>query len=66
MSLMRRRKLITVGEAAEILGLAKSTVHNKKAGTENLTRVYQGRIVKLYEYEVLKHLDQLVEKAKQR
>jgi hypothetical protein len=38
------KTLITVREAAEILGLPKSTVYNRKAGTAKLTRVKQGAL----------------------
>lgn len=56
-------KLIKVKEAAEILGLAANTVHNRKGGTAKLNRIYQGRAVRLIESEVLEHLENLIKKT---
>lgn len=63
MLVLKRHKLITVREAAEMLSLAEKTVHNRAGGTAKLTRVYQGRSVRLIKSEVEDHLDQLIEKA---
>jgi predicted DNA-binding transcriptional regulator AlpA len=45
-------ELITVKEAAQILGLAEKTVHNGGAGTNRLQRKRYGRAVRLIKSEV--------------
>jgi AraC-like DNA-binding protein len=54
-------ELITVKEAAAILGLSPKTIHNRKADTQGLTRIYQGRSVRLIRQEVLEHRHRLIE-----
>jgi hypothetical protein len=56
-------ELITVKEAAKILGLKPKTVHNRKGGTQGLVRVYQGRSVRLIRAEVLEHRHRLIERG---
>jgi len=58
------RKLITVKEAAAILGLPQSTVYNRKGGTAKLTRVKHGKAVRLIRHEVEAHADKAVNAAK--
>lgn len=57
-------ELITVEEAAVILCLKAKTIHNRKGGTAGLTRVYQGRSVRLIHREVLEHRHRLIESGK--
>jgi len=45
-------KRITIKEAAEITGLAESTIRGRKAGTHKLTRIKHGRAVRLIRQEV--------------
>jgi excisionase family DNA binding protein len=54
------RTLITVKEAADILGLPRSTVYNRKGGTAKLTRVKHGKAVRLIRQEVEAHADKLI------
>lgn len=54
------RKLITVKEAAEILGLPVSTVYNRKGGTAKLTRVKHGKAVRMIRQEIESHADKLI------
>lgn len=58
------RKLITVKEAADILGLPQSTVYNRKGGTDKLTRVKHGKAVRLIRQEVEAHADKVINGAK--
>ena len=44
--------LITVKEAAKMLGLAEKTVHNHRGGTCKLTRIRRGRSVRMIRQEV--------------
>jgi excisionase family DNA binding protein len=53
--------LITVQQAAEMLGLSPKTVYAGKAGTERLTRVRHGkRAVRMIRQEVEAHLQKLM------
>jgi excisionase family DNA binding protein len=54
------RTLITVKEAADILGLSHSTVYNRKGGTAKLTRVKHGKAVRLIRQKVEAHADRLI------
>ena len=55
------RSLITVKQAAEILGLSPKTVYAGKAGTENLRRVRNGRrTVRMVRQDVEAHLQRLM------
>jgi excisionase family DNA binding protein len=54
------RTLITVKEAAAILGLSESTVYNRKAGTGRLTRVKHGKAVRMIRQEIEAHADRLI------
>ena len=55
--------LITVKEAAKMLGLAEKTVHNHRGGTCKLTRIRRGRSVRMIRQEVQQHLESLIEAA---
>ena len=57
------KKLITVKQAAEILGLPESTVRNRKGGTAKLTRVKMGRAIRMLLGEVEAHRDRLIAAA---
>jgi predicted DNA-binding transcriptional regulator AlpA len=46
-------ELIKTKEAAKILGLSEKTVHNRRAGTDKLKRVYLGSSVRLVKEEVI-------------
>jgi predicted DNA-binding transcriptional regulator AlpA len=59
-----RKTLISVKEAAEMLGLAESTLRHKEAGTEKLTRIKHGRITRLVKQEVEAHIENLIATAK--
>ena len=52
--------LITVKEAAKMLGLAEKTVHNHRGGTCKLTRIRRGRSVRMIRQEVQQHLVSLI------
>jgi len=54
------RTLITVKEAARMLGLAEKTVHNRHAYTHKLTRIRKGRSVRMIRQEVEKHMESLI------
>ena len=54
------KTFISVKQAAEILGLAESTVYNRKAGTAKLTRVKQGKTVRMIRQEIEAHADKLI------
>lgn len=55
--------LITVKEAAKMLGLAEKTVHNQRGGTCKLTRIRRGRSVRMIRQEVQQHLESLIKAA---
>jgi predicted DNA-binding transcriptional regulator AlpA len=55
--------LITVKEAAKMLGLAEKTVHNHRGGTCKLTRIRRGRSVRMIRQEVQQHLASLIKAA---
>ena len=55
--------LITVKEAAKMLGLAEKTVHNHRGGTCKLTRIRRGRSVRMIRQEVQQHLESLIKAA---
>jgi excisionase family DNA binding protein len=53
--------LITVQQAAEMLGLSPKTLYARKAGTENLRRIRNGkRAVRMVRQEVEAHLQRLM------
>jgi predicted DNA-binding transcriptional regulator AlpA len=54
------KTLITVKEAANILGLPESTVYNRKGGTAKLTRVKHGKAVRMIRQEIESHADKLI------
>jgi hypothetical protein len=58
--------LITVKEAAKMLGLAEKTVHNHRGGTCKLTRIRRGRSVRMIRQEVQQHLESLIKTAQRR
>ncbi len=43
-----------------MLGLAEKTVHNRHANTQKLTRIRQGRSVRMIRQEVEKHMESLI------
>jgi len=55
--------LITVKEAAKMLGVAEKTVHNHRGGTCKLTRIRRGRSVLMIRQEVQQHLESLIKAA---
>jgi len=56
------RKLITIKEAANILGIAESTLRGRKAGTAQLTRIKHGsKSVRMILQEVQAHLDKVIQ-----
>lgn len=57
--------LITVEDAATILGLNPKTIYNRKGGTGHLLRVKQGRTVRLLRSEVEGHKKAIIDGAKQ-
>ena len=57
-------ELITVREAARILGLSSKTVANEVGGTERLARVRLGRSVRLIKSQVLEYKFKKIEEAK--
>lgn len=57
-------ELITVREAARILGLSIKTVANENGGTERLVRVRLGRSVRLIKSQVLEYKFKKIEEAK--
>lgn len=61
-----RPKLITVREAADMLGLSPDTVHHLKGGTHTLTRVRMGRAVRMIRQEVEDHIQQQIKASQQR
>ena len=57
--------LITVQQAAEMLGLSPKTLYAGKAGTENLRRIKNGkRAVRMVRQEVEAHLQKLMSSDK--
>jgi excisionase family DNA binding protein len=55
------RSLITVKQAAEMLGLSPKTLYAGKAGTEKLRRVRNGRrAVRMIRQEVEAHLNRVL------
>lgn len=56
-------ELITIKDAALILGLAPSTVHNCKGGTGVFTRVRLGRSVRLIRAEVEQYKQERIAEA---
>lgn len=58
-----REKLITIKRASEILSLAPKTIYNGRGGTSHLTRVRQGRTVRLLLREVMEHRTEAIERA---
>ena len=57
---------IPLARAAEMLGLDPSTIRKRKAGTETLTIVPQGKKLFLIRGEVIAHRQKLVEDARRR
>jgi hypothetical protein len=53
--------LIPLKAGASLLGLSPATIRLGKAGTENLTKIPQGRKLFLIKSEVLKHQQNLIE-----
>jgi YD repeat-containing protein len=49
-----------------MLGLAEKTVHNRHANTHTLTRIRQGRSVRMIRREVQKHMERSLIKAGQK
>jgi predicted DNA-binding transcriptional regulator AlpA len=58
--------LITVKEAAQMLGLAEKTVHNRRGGTYKLTRIRRGRSVRMIRKEVEQHVESLINAGQRR
>lgn len=58
--------LISLARAAEMLGLDPSTIRKRKAGTETLTIIPQGKKFFLIRGEVIAHRRKLVEDARRR
>jgi hypothetical protein len=58
--------LIPVAEGASMLGLDASTIRKRKAGTENLTLVRQGRNLFMVRGEIIAHRTKLVDDARNR
>ena len=58
--------LIPLAKAAGMLGLDPSTIRKRKAGTEILTIVPQGRKLFLVRSEVVAHRRKLIEDARHR
>ena len=58
--------LIPVAEGASMLGLDASTIRKRKAGTENLTLVRQGRNLFLVRGEIIAHRAKLIDDARNR
>ena len=58
--------LIPLARAAEMLGLDPSTIRKRKAGTEALTIVPQGKKFFMIRGEVIAHRRKLVEDARRR
>lgn len=58
--------LISLAKAAGMLGLDSSTIRKRKAGTELLTIVQQGRKLFLVRSEVVAYRRKLIEDARRR
>lgn len=58
--------LIPLAHAAEMLGLDPSTIRKRKAGTESLTIVPQGKKLFVIRGEIIAHRKKLVEDARRR
>lgn len=58
--------LIPLAKAADMLGLDPSTIRKRKAGTEGLTIIPQGKKFFLVRGEVIAHRQKLVEDARRR
>jgi hypothetical protein len=58
--------LIPLAEGAKMLGLDPSTIRKRKAETEGLTIVPQGRKFFLIRGEVIAHRQQLIDNARRR
>ena len=61
-----RPVLITVREAAGMLGLSPDTVHHLKGGTHSLTRVRLGRSVRMIRQEIETHIAEKIKVSQQR
>lgn len=57
---------IPLAEAARMLGLDPSTLRKRKAGTETLTIIPQGKKLFMIRGEIIAHRQKLVEDARQR
>jgi excisionase family DNA binding protein len=60
------KSLITIKEAAAILRLSPKTLYKRGAGTERLTMMRQGRLVRMIRQEVEAHVDNLIRIAQRR
>ena len=58
--------LIPVATGASMLGLDASTIRKRRAGTENLTLVRQGRNLFLVLGEIIAHRAKLIDDARKR
>lgn len=58
--------LISIAEGARMLGLDPSTLRKRKAGTETLTIVPQGKKLFVIRGEIIAHRRKLVEDARRR
>lgn len=58
--------LIPLAVAAKRIGLGTSTIRQRKAGTENLTLIRQGRNLFLIQREVIAYRQKLIEDAQRR
>jgi len=58
--------LIPLARAAEMLGLDPSTIRKRKAGTETLTIIPQGKKFFMIRGEIIAHRQKLVEDARRR
>lgn len=56
--------LIPLKVGASLLGLSTASLRQGKAGTENLTKIPQGRKLYLVKGEVLEHRRKLIEAAR--
>jgi hypothetical protein len=57
---------IPLSEAARMLGLDPSTIRKRKAGTETLTIIPQGKKFFMIRGEIIAHRQKLVEDARRR
>ena len=57
---------IPLAEGARMLGLDPSSLRKRKAGTETLTIIRQGRSLFVIRGEIIAHRQKLVEDARQR